>query len=98
MKNKDCCDNKHPDHSKELSRLNRVAGQIEGIRKMIDDRRYCPEILTQLRAIRAAIKSIEANILESHLSDCVTEAVISKDKTKKAKKISEIVELFKRFE
>jgi DNA-binding FrmR family transcriptional regulator len=41
----DCCDKQHPDHSKELSRLNRVSGQIEGVKRMIGEREYCPDIL-----------------------------------------------------
>ena len=99
MKNKDCCHEKqHPDHSKELSRLNRISGQIEGIKRMIEERRYCPDILTQLRAIRSAIRALEGNILEIHLGSCVTDAGLSKDKKEKQKKLAELVELFKRFD
>ncbi len=94
----DCCDkNTHPDHSKENANLNRVAGQIEGIKKMIEDNRYCPDIMIQLRAARSAIKNIETNILERHLQSCVTAAIQSGDTEKTEKKISEIKNLFKKY-
>ena len=58
---------KHPSHIENIPRLNRIAGQIEGIKKMIEDGRYCPEIISQLRAVRAAVKAVESNILQKHL-------------------------------
>jgi CsoR family transcriptional regulator, copper-sensing transcriptional repressor len=98
MKDQNCCTNQHPSHSEELPNLNRVSGQVEGIKKMIEHRRYCPEILAQLRAVRAAIKSIELRILDTHLSECVTQACHSQDTQEQRKKIDEIRELIKRFE
>ncbi|MDR2098455.1 MAG: metal-sensitive transcriptional regulator, partial [Rickettsiales bacterium] len=65
---KNCgCDAKYPSHEKELPRLNRAIGQMEGIRRMIEARRYCPEILIQFRAVKSAIRAIENNILKTHL-------------------------------
>lgn len=95
-----CChnQNQHPSHQEQMPRLNRISGQVDGIKKMIEERRYCPEILTQLRAIRSAIKSIELRILNTHLSSCVTEAFLSQDQNEQRKKIEEIQELIKRFE
>lgn len=99
MTKESCCHNqKHPSHQKQLPHLNRISGQVEGIKKMIEERRYCPEILTQLRAIRSAIKSMELRILDVHLSSCVTEACLSQDQNEQRKKIEEIQELIKRFE
>ena len=101
MTDRPCCAHQptpHPSHHKQLPHLNRVSGQIEGIKKMIETGRYCPEILTQLRAIRAAIKSIELRILDTHLSSCVTEACHSNDQKAQRIKIDEIRELIKRFE
>lgn len=95
----DCCDtNKYPDHSKEISRLNRISGQIEGVKKMIEERRYCPDILTQLRAVASATKSLEATILEAHLGTCVADAFKSDNMEEQKEKISELVKLFKRFD
>jgi DNA-binding FrmR family transcriptional regulator len=93
----DCCDKQHPDHSKELSRLNRVSGQIEGVKRMIGEREYCPDILTQLRAIRAAVNSLEANILETHIDSCVTDALNAGSEKEKVRKIAELKELYRRF-
>lgn len=97
MKNK-CCNKNHPDHSEQLKNLNRVLGQVEGIRKMINDNRYCPDILTQLKAVRSALKTIETKILQKHLEGCVTTAMKSSNKEEAQKKIDELTEIFKRFE
>ena len=95
---KNCCDlNNHPDHSEQLPKLNRITGQVEGIKKMIEERRYCPDILIQLRAARAALHSIEANLLEAHLHACVIEAFNSDDEMEKNKKIQELKDLYKSF-
>ena len=95
-----CCsdDGEHPSHRKQVSRLNRASGQLEGVRKMIEEQRYCPEILTQLRATRSALKSLEAEILKTHLSSCVAEAFESKRKGDREKKIEELAEIFYRFD
>jgi len=85
-------------HEAELSKLNRIAGQVDGVKKMIADHRYCPDILTQLRAIRAAIRTVEANILESHLKSCVVESMTHGDRDAAMKKIEELKDLFKRFD
>jgi len=95
----ECCEiQKHPDHGNEVPRLNRIAGQIDGVKRMIEERRYCPDILTQLRAARSALKTVEASILENHLNACVASAMEQGDSKAVAGKISEIRELFKRFD
>jgi DNA-binding FrmR family transcriptional regulator len=93
-----CCgDNttSNPDHSPELHRLSRIQGQLEGIKKMISERRYCPDIITQTSAVRSAITSLEAAILEKHLSACVKEAFKASDRESDTK-IQELLEIFKR--
>ncbi len=77
--------------------LNRITGQMEGIKRMIAERRYCPEIITQLRAIRAAVTRVEANMLEKHLNTCVSEALGAGDVKEKQKKIAELKDLYKTF-
>ena len=86
---------KHPCHKDELTKLNRVAGQVEGVKRMIEEGRYCTDILAQLRAARSAIRTIEAQILETHLQHCVTEAINEGDAQEK---IDEIKALFKRYD
>jgi CsoR family transcriptional regulator, copper-sensing transcriptional repressor len=97
-KKNEVCHDGHPDHGKELPRLNRIGGQIEGVKKMIDEKRYCPDILTQLRAVRAAIRGLEANLLEAHLRACVMDAFQSGDQTDKREKIAELKDIYRRFE
>jgi len=87
-----------PSHKQELPRLNRISGQIEGIKRMIEENRYCGDILTQLRAARAAIRNVELQILDRHLSTCVTEAFLGDNPEAKKQKVDEIRELIKRFD
>lgn len=89
---------KHPSHEAELKRLNRIAGQIEGVKKMVEEGRYCPEILSQLRAVRSAVKGIETEILRRHLSSCVVSAMQGGDKASRAKSIEEVTRLFSKFD
>lgn len=94
----ECSCNAHhnPSHLGEMSRLNRISGQIEGVKKMIEANRYCPDILIQLRAIRSAIRAVEGNILKAHLQSCVVDSFNSE--TEREQKINELKELFDRFE
>ncbi|MNK07869.1 Copper-sensing transcriptional repressor CsoR [compost metagenome] len=86
----------HPDHGIHKKRLSRIKGQLEGIEKMIDDRRYCTDIVIQLRAAASALRSLENQILETHIEGCVKTAVASKNKDEAAKKIDEIMELIRK--
>lgn len=85
----------NPDHSRQLPKLNRVEGQLAGIKKMIEERRYCPDIIQQVRATRKALFSIEAALLESHLENCVSEAIESKNLSEKETKLYEVMQVFK---
>ncbi len=87
----------YPSHGKQLPRLNRIAGQVEGIKKMIENGRYCPDILLQIKAIRSALYNLEVEILDSHLSHCVNDAFLSENEREKQIKIDEIREMIKRF-
>jgi DNA-binding FrmR family transcriptional regulator len=94
--NKACKYSMHPEHKKEGIRLKRVRGQIDGILAMIDDRRYCPDILIQIRAAKAAIQAVELSVLNTHLDNCVSEAMHSKDENKAKEKINELIQLIGR--
>lgn len=87
-------DAKYPNHEKEIKRINRIAGQLEGIKRMIGERRYCPEILIQTQAVTSAIRSLEASILEKHIESCVATALAAKGKARQ-EKINELIALFK---
>lgn len=88
----------HPSHAAETPKLNRAIGQLEGVKTMIAENRYCPDIITQLRAARAAIRSIEAKILETHLQHCVADVMLSGDKKETQERIEDLKKLFKRFD
>ena len=88
---------KTPTYDKQIGNLNRITGQIEGIKKMITSDRYCVDILTQLKAARSAIKSIENTILDAHLNYCVKNAIQEKDNEQTKLKIEEVLSLLKNF-
>lgn len=83
------------DHSENISRLNRIGGQVEGIKRMIEEKRYCTDILMQLRAVRSALKSVESNILQKHLQHCVAQSFNSDEN--KEQKIKELKMLFDKY-
>ncbi len=85
-----------PCHKGEIPRLNRIIGQLEGVKKMIEAHRYCPDILIQLRAIRSAVRAVEGNILKAHLQSCVAQSFVSNQDSQQ--KIEELKQLFDRFE
>ncbi len=80
----------------QLPKLNRVTGQLEGIKRMIESDRECGDVLIQLRSVRAAIRSIESNLLNNHLQSRVTQTF--KNEKDKEKALNEIQALFNRFE
>lgn len=84
-------------HEAELVRLRRIEGQIRGVQKMIEEKRYCVDILTQLTSIVGAIKSVEENILERHLKGCVHQSFTKGSKDDKVRKIDEVVDVLKKF-
>jgi len=92
-----CGGHAHPDYAAELKRLNRISGQVDGVKRMIEQRRYCPDILAQLRAIRAAVHAVESNILGAHLDACVRDAFAAPDAQEQAEKIAELKALYRRF-
>lgn len=92
-----CCDKTYPDNSKELPRLRKIEGQVKGIQKMIDNKRYCVDILQQLTAVKSAIASVQSNLLETHLNNCVKETLSLKNEDDIQEKIQELKEIFKKY-
>jgi DNA-binding FrmR family transcriptional regulator len=82
-------------HKSQLNRLSRIEGQIRGLAKMVEDERYCIDILTQIKAIKSALISVEMGIVEEHMKECVAEAVKASDKKKRDKVLKEILSLLK---
>jgi len=79
-----------------LNRLNRIEGQVRGISRMVDEGRYCIDILTQVQAVRAALAKVETEMLRDHLGHCVEGAIVSGDKDEQRKKAAELIELLER--
>ena len=86
-----------PAHDKQLVALRRIEGQVRGVQSMIEEKRYCIDILTQLSAVSSAIGSVQDAILNKHLDTCVTKAFVGESKAEKKKKINEIIKLLKTF-
>ncbi len=83
----------HPDHGQQISSLNRIEGQIKGIKRMIENRRYCVDILTQIKAAKAALHRVEQAVLKTHIQGCVKNAVQAKDEMEVQEKLDEIMNL-----
>lgn len=81
-----------------LKRLNRIAGQVRGLAGMVENDRYCIDIVTQLSAVRAALRRVEDEILRDHVGHCVEGAIKSGNKAEQRRKIAELMEVFSRAE
>ncbi|MFA5239891.1 MAG: metal-sensitive transcriptional regulator [Phycisphaerae bacterium] len=86
---------KNPSHRNSIVALKRIEGQVRGIQKMIEDRKYCIDILNQIHAVKGALGRVEEKILERHLQSCVTEAVKGSSEKKKQQKLDEILNLIR---
>jgi DNA-binding FrmR family transcriptional regulator len=82
--------------AKVLNRLSRVEGQVRGIAKMVDEDRYCIDILNQMAAIKAALAKVEGRLLQNHLEHCIEGAIIAGDKKEQRRKAAELIELLER--
>jgi len=87
----------NPSHEKNLIALRRIEGQVRGVQRMIEEKRYCVDVLMQLHSVVGAILSIEDKILKRHLEHCVTSAVRSRSKRDVETKITEIIQLISQF-
>ncbi len=79
-----------------LNRLNRVEGQVRGIARMVEEDRYCIDVLTQIQAVRAALAKVETEMLRDHLHHCVESAIVSGDRQEQRTKAQELIDLLQR--
>jgi DNA-binding FrmR family transcriptional regulator len=79
-------------------RLSRIEGQVRGLAKMVDEDRYCIDIVTQIAAVRAALRRAEEEILRDHVAHCVEDAIVSGDKADQRRKIAELMDVVGRAE
>ena len=87
---------KNENTPKLLARLNRIEGQVRGVVGMIEQGRYCIDVLTQLQAIRAAVVKVETQMLKDHLGHCIEDAIVSGNANEQRKKAAELIELLER--
>lgn len=83
----------NPSHEDNLVALRRIEGQVRGIHKMIEDRKYCIDILNQIYAVKGALARVEEKILDKHFRHCVTAAVKGNSKEQRQEKLDEILKL-----
>lgn len=83
----------YPNHQEQLTRLAKIEGQIKGVRKMIEERRYCIDIVSQIKAVHSALKQVQMGVLEKHIHHCVTESVRTEDPDLFGERVTEIVQV-----
>jgi DNA-binding FrmR family transcriptional regulator len=79
-----------------LRRLRRIEGQVRGLARMVEDDRYCIDIVTQISAVRAALRRAEEEILADHVGHCVEHAIASGNKREQRQKVNELIETLSR--
>ena len=77
-------------------RLGRIEGQVRGLSKMVDEDRYCIDIVTQISAVRAALRRVEEEVLRDHVAHCVEHAIASGNKADQRQKITELMDVIGR--
>ena len=87
----------HPTtHEESLQRLRRIAGQVQGVQRMIEQKKYCIDILTQIQAVRSALRAVEVQILKKHMDHCVRDAFASGSPAKADRKMAELLRVMKK--
>jgi CsoR family transcriptional regulator, copper-sensing transcriptional repressor len=87
----------HEHKMQAMARLKRIEGQIRGIQRMLEEDRYCVDILTQTSSVVAALHGVEDLIMENHLNTCVTDAIKSGDVSERQEKIDEVMSVITKF-
>lgn len=82
--------------AKVMKRLARIEGQVRGLQRMVDENRYCIDIVTQISAVRAALQRVEQEILTDHVAHCVEHAISSGDRHDQRRKVAELLEILNR--
>ena len=84
---------KAEDKKKLASRLARIEGQVRGIARMIEDERYCIDVITQVQAVTSALRGVESMVLKDHVSHCVEHAISSGDKATQRQQVAELLQV-----
>ena len=86
----------HGNKEKALARLKRIEGQVRGVAQMVENDRYCVDVLNQTSAIRAALKGVEKLVIEDHTDHCIEGAIRSGNEADQRQKFKELVEIIGR--
>lgn len=76
-----------------IARLRRIEGQVRGLARMVEEDRYCIDVVTQVQAVRAALKRVEEEVLRDHVAHCVEHAIRSGDAREQRKKVAELMQV-----
>jgi DNA-binding FrmR family transcriptional regulator len=87
----------HAHHTGQLPRLRKIEGQVKGLARMVEEKRYCVDILTQLRAVRAALKRVEEGVLREHVEHCVALAMRSGNEAEQRTRVEELLQVLGRY-
>lgn len=87
----------HATHKGQLTRLKRIQGQVAGLIRMVEEERYCVDILTQLRAARAALRKVEQAVLREHAEHCIAGAASSRKQAESAARLEELFRALDRY-
>ena len=79
-----------------LRRLSRIEGQVRGLSRMVEEDRYCIDVVTQISAVRAALRKLEEEVLRDHVGQCVEHAIAAGNKTEQRKKVAELMDVIGR--
>ena len=79
-----------------LKRLKRIEGQVRGLARMVEQDRYCIDVVTQIGAVRAALRKVEEEVLRDHVGHCVEHAIASGDKGEQRRKVGELIDVLSR--
>ena len=79
-----------------LKRLNRIEGQVRGLSRMVEEDRYCIDVVTQISAVRAALRKVEEEVLREHVAHCVEHAISSGDRKQQREKVAELFDVLAR--
>jgi DNA-binding FrmR family transcriptional regulator len=83
--------------AKVLGRLRRIEGQVQGIQRMVEEDKYCVDVLLQLSAVQGAVDQVQKVMLGGHIESCVSEAIRSGNARERQKKVDELLDVFSRF-
>ncbi|MBM3530517.1 MAG: metal-sensitive transcriptional regulator [Alphaproteobacteria bacterium] len=79
-----------------LKRLQRIEGQVRGLARMVEDDRYCIDVVTQVSAVRAALRGVEEEVLRDHVAHCIEHAIAGGNKAEQRRKVAELMDVLGR--